>query len=151
LPPFEGARVAGSGPCRLSLEADQLRPVASEGDGLEAELDQRAFLKGFRSVELKELLQVVGALAQPRPQGGPFETAVQTSTEATQMFGHGNKAFGRGTGFATGLLLGLIDIQAASHKEMVDLLGLTFRTIFWNSEAILPEPPEESSERAIHG
>src|SRR5260370_25795130 len=40
------------------------------------------------------------------------------------MFGHGNKGFGGRTGFATGLVLGLIDIRAASHKEMVDLLGL---------------------------
>src|SRR5438128_626988 len=31
--------------------------------GLEAELDQRALLKGLGSVELKELFQVVGALA----------------------------------------------------------------------------------------
>ena len=68
------------------------------------------FLKGLRSVELKELFQIVGALAHTRPQGCPFEAAVQASTEAAQMFGHGNKAFGGGTGLATDLLMGLINI-----------------------------------------
>jgi len=90
---------------------------------------QRAFLKGLGSVELKEFLQIVGALAQPRPQDGPVETAVETPSEATQMFGHGNKAFRGRASFATSLLLGLIDIQAASHKEMVDLLGLELEVI----------------------
>lgn len=88
------------------------------------ELHQSALLKGFGSGELKELFQIVGALAEPRPPGGPLKTPGKTASKATQMFGHGNKAFGGGAGFSTGLLLGLIDIGAAAHKEMVDLLGL---------------------------
>src|SRR5712691_5573949 len=50
------------------------------------------------------------------------------------MFGHGNKAFSGGTGFSTVLLLGLIDIGAASHKDMVDLLGVE-REVLGTSKA----------------
>src|SRR6266702_58910 len=47
---------------------------------------------------------------------------------------HGNKAFSGGTGFSTVLLLGLIDIGAASHKDMVDLLGVE-REVLGTSKA----------------
>ncbi len=93
------------------------------------ELEQRALLKGLGSVELQKLLQVVGALAEPRPEGGSVETAVEASTEAAQMFGHGNKPFRGGTGFATRLLVGLIDIGAASHKDLGDLLGVALEVL----------------------
>src|SRR5260370_37536183 len=53
-----------------------------------------------------------------------METAVEASTEAAQMFGHGHKPFRGGTGFSTRLLLGLIDIGAASHKDLGDLFGV---------------------------
>ena len=36
-------------------------------------------------------------------------------------------------------------------RERLPVTKLTFRTLFWNSEAILPEPPAESRGRAIHG
>src|ERR1700675_4384508 len=45
------------------------------------------------------------------------------------MFRHGNKAFSGGTGFSTILLLGLLDIGAASHKDMVDLLGVALEVL----------------------
>src|SRR6266849_2794606 len=58
-----------------------------------------------------------------------METAVEASTEAAQMFGHGNKTFRGGTGFSTRLLLGLIDIGAASHKDLGDLLGVALEVL----------------------
>src|SRR6266567_5465867 len=45
------------------------------------------------------------------------------------MFGHGNKTFSGRTGFATGLLLDLIDIQAASHKDVVDVLSVELEVV----------------------
>jgi hypothetical protein len=45
------------------------------------------------------------------------------------MFGHGNKAFSGRTGFSTGLLLGLIDIQAAPHKDVVDVLRVELEVV----------------------
>ena len=38
-------------------------------------------------------------------------------------------------------------VQAQRHHTS----QLTFRTLFWNAEAISPESPEESGGRAIHG
>ena len=121
--------MAGSGPCRLLGRAINGGLCASAGDGLEAELDQRALLKGLGSVELQELFQVVGALAEPRPQGCSMETAVEASTEAAQMFGHGTKAFSSRTGLSTGLLLGLLNIGAASHQDVVDLLRVALEVV----------------------
>ena len=82
------------------------------------ELEQRALLKGLGSVELQKLLQVVGALAEPRPQDGPWETAVEAASEAAQMFGHGNKAFSGSTGLSTGLLLISLE-KAIDYKREV--------------------------------
>ena len=39
----------------------------------------------------------------------------------------------------------------AGEDVVITYFQLTFRTLFWNSEAILPEPPAESRGRAIHG
>src|SRR6266705_1446665 len=45
------------------------------------------------------------------------------------MFGHGNKTFSGRTVFPTGLLLDLIDIQAASHKDVVDVLSVELEVV----------------------
>lgn len=59
---------------------------------------------------------------QPCPDASAFESAVQTAPEATQMFGHGNEAFGGRPCLATGVLVLRLDIGTLSHKDLVDVL-----------------------------
>ena len=62
------------------------------------------------SVQLENLYQIVGTLVESAPDGRPGQAAVKALAKSSQVFGHGNEAFGGRACRATRRLMGLVHI-----------------------------------------